>query len=152
MNPTKKTIEDYVLAGLLAEDKETFLKRLSTICRNHHDELLHNLCEGFVTDAMITDEKAALTAIAEKNKSWVITKIIQVNVCEQGRSIELRYAYEQKEARFVATEKDAERFLEGYSVSSKEEADDEHQIEVHRQGTSYDRFPINQPWLTCEYI
>lgn len=149
---TKKTIEDYVLAGLLAEDKETFLRRLSIICREHHDELLHNLCEGFVTNAMITDEKAALAAIAEKNQSWIITKITRVDVCEQGRSVQLRYAYEQKEARFVATEKDAERFRQGYSVSSKEEADGEHQIEVHRQGTSYDNFPINQDWLTCEYI
>lgn len=149
---SKKTIEDYVLAGLLAEDKETFLRRLSTICRQHHDELLKNLCEGFITDVMITDENAALTAIAEKNQSWIITKITRVNVCEQGRSVQLRYAYEQKEPRFVATEKDAERFRQGYSVSSKEEADDEHQIEVHRQGTSYDNFPIDQPWLTCEYI
>ncbi|MBQ3897668.1 MAG: hypothetical protein II742_04135 [Clostridia bacterium] len=148
---TKKTIEDYVLAGLLAEDKETFLNRLSVICRQHHDELLHNLCEGFVTNATITDEKAAIQAIAEKNSSWVIKKITSLSVCEQGRSVEIRYAYEQKEARFVA-EKDAERFRQGYSVSTKEEADDEHPIEVHRQGTSYDRFPIEQPWLTCEYI
>lgn len=149
---TKKTIEDYVLAGLLAEDKETFLKRLSTICRNHHDELLHNLCEGFVTNATITDEKAAIQAIAEKNSSWVIKKIISLSVCEQGRSVEIRYAYEDKKGRFVATEEQAERFRQGYSVSSKEEADDEHPIEVHRQGTSYDRFSINQDWLTCEYI
>jgi hypothetical protein len=149
---TKKTIEDYVLAGLLAEDKETFLHRLSTICRQHHDELLKNLCEGFAIDATINDMNTALAAIAEKNSSWVITKITKMSICEQGRSIEISYSYEDKKARFVANEEQAERFRQGYSVSSKEEADEEHPIEVHRQGTSYDRFSINQPWLTCEYI
>lgn len=152
MNTTKKTIEDYVLAGLLTEDKETFLHRLSVICRNHHDELLHNLCEGFVTDVMISDEKAAIAAIAEKNSSWVIIKITRVNVINQGRSVELYYTYEHKETRYVATEKDAERFRQGYSISSKEEADDVYHIAVHRCGTSRDNFSVNQPWLNCEYI
>lgn len=146
-------INQLVLRGLLAEDQELFLNRLSVIIERGRDEVLKQLADGIITDATINDEKAALEYLNERRKSngWTITEITGMSLGNDPDRVSIQYKYANS-PKWFSTQEKADRYSRGYSEDGVKEMDEEHQFKGVYISTSSDNVSISEKWLDVEVL
>lgn len=144
-------INQLVLRGLLAEDSDLFLQRLDVLLSRSNSSFLNQLAEGVILSVKVADNDAAIKNIQELNKcnKWKITEITQLDIMEDGR-VRVSYKY-LGSTRWFATEEQAERFSQGYSVSGSEKQDDEHPFMGRYASNSSDTVDIKD-WMEVEML
>lgn len=158
MCTTKKNINvskinQLVLRGLIAEDQELFLNRLSIIIDRSSRELLEQLADGIIISAHVTDEDAAKAWIMKQNKSnnWTITEILSVEPISDPDCVRINYRY-TRSSKWFTTEEKADRYSRGYSEDGVSQMDEEHQYEGKYSSTSSDTCRIDKEWLEIEKL
>lgn len=146
-------INQLVLRGLLAEDQELFLNRLSVIIERGRDEVLKQLADGIITDATINDEKAALEYLNERRKSngWTITEITGMSLGSDPDLVSIQYKYANS-PKWFSTQEKADRYSRGYSEEGVKEMDEEHQFKGVYTSSSSDNVSISEKWLDVEVL
>lgn len=144
-------INQLVLRGLLAEDQELFLQRLDVILSRNNSSLLEQLAEGVIINAKVVNNEAAISYIQERNRcnGWEITEVTRLEVTADNR-ICVYYNYLGR-TRWFTTQKDAERFAQGYSVSGIENQDEEHPFMGRYSSGSSDTIDV-QDWMEIEKL
>ena len=150
-NNFSSKINQLVLRGLLAENQDLFLQRLDVILSRNDSSLLEQLAEGIILSVKVTDNEAAIKYIQERNKcnDWEITEITRLEATADNR-VCVYYNYFGR-TRWFATQKDADRWSLGYSVSGVEKQDEEHQFMSRYSSSSSDTVDI-QDWMEIEYL
>jgi len=150
-NNFSSKINQLVLRGLLAEDQELFLQRLDVILSRNNSSLLEQLADGVILNVKISDNETAIKYIQERNKcnNWEITEITRLEVTADNH-ICVYYNYLGK-IRWFATQEQVDRFAQGYSVSSVEKQDDEHQFIGRYSSSSSDTVDIKD-WMEVEML
>lgn len=150
-NNFSSKINQLVLRGLIAEDQELFLQRLDVILSRNNSSLLGQLAEGVILNVKVIDNEAAIKYIQERNKSndWEITEITRLEATADNR-VCVYYNYLGR-IRWFATQKDADRWSQGYSVSGVEKQDEEHQFIGRYSSNSSDTMDI-QDWMEVEML
>lgn len=146
-------INQLVLRGLLAEDQELFLNRLSVIIDRGRDEVLKQLADGIVTDATINDEKAALEYLTNRNSrnGWTILEITGVSLVNDPDRVSVQYKYANA-PKWFSTQEKADRYSRGYSEDGVKEMDEEHQFKGVYTSSSSDSVSISEKWLDVEVL
>ena len=146
-------INQLVLRGLLAEDQELFLNRLSVIIERGRDEVLKQLADGIVTDATINDEKAALEYLTNRNSrnGWTILGITGVSLVNDPDRVSVQYKYANP-PKWFSTQEKADRYSRGYSEDGVKEMDEEHQFKGVYTSSSSDSVSISEKWLDVEVL
>lgn len=146
-------INQLVLRGLLAEDQELFLNRLSVVIERGCDEVLKQLADGIVTDATINDEKAALEYLTNRNSrnGWTILEITGISLGNDPERVSVQYKYANAPKWFPTQEK-ADRYSRGYSEDGVKEMDEEHQFKGVYTSSSSDSVSISEKWLDVEVL
>lgn len=146
-------INQLVLRGLLAEDQELFLNRLSIIIERGRDEVLKQLADGIVTDATINDEKAALEYLNEhrKGNGWTITEITGLSLGSDPDRVSVQYKYANA-PKWFSTQEKADRYSRGYSEDGVKEMDEEHQFKGVYTSSNSDNVSISEKWLDVEVL
>ena len=150
-NNFSSKINQLVLRGLIAEDQELFLQRLDVILSRNNSSLLSQLAEGVILNVKVADNEAAIKYIQERNKcnDWEITEITRLEATADNR-ICVYYNYLGR-TRWFTTQKDADRWSQGYSVSGVEKQDEEHQFMGRYSSNSSDTVDI-QNWMEVEML
>lgn len=150
-NNFSSKINQLVLRGLLAENQDLFLQRLDVILSRNDSSLLGQLAEGVILNAKVADNEAAIKYIQERNKgnNWEITEITRLEVTADNR-VCVYYNYLGR-TRWFATQDDADRWTQGYSVSNVEKQDEEHQFMARYPSNSSDTVDI-QDWMIVEML
>ena len=150
-NNFSSKINQLVLRGLLAEDQELFLQRLDVILSRNNSSLLGQLAEGVILNVKVSDNEAAIKYIQERNKcnDWEITEITRLEATADNR-VCVYYNYLGR-TRWFATQEQADRFAQGYSVSGVEKQDEEHQFMGRYSSYSSDTVDI-QDWMEVEML
>lgn len=146
-------INQLVLRGLLAEDQELFLNRLSIIIERGRDEVLKQLADGIVIDATINDEKAALEYLTEHHKGSGLTVlgITGVSLVNDPDRVSVQYKYSSS-TKWFSTQEKADRYSRGYSEDGVKEMDEEHQFKGVYTSSSSDSVSISEKWLDVEVL
>ena len=145
-------INQLVLRGLLAEDQELFLNRLSFIIESGRDEILKQLADGVVVGVSIKDETAAINWLNDryKNNGWTIDSVSVVPA--GGQDVRIEYKYTGK-TKWFASQEDADRYSRGYSPSdSSNEMDEKHQFQGTYHSSSSDCIRGDKDWLEVEML
>ena len=150
-NNFSSKINQLVLRGLLAENQDLFLQRLDVIISRNDSSLLGQLAEGVILSVKVVDNEAAIKYVQERNKcnDWEITEITRLEVTADNR-ICVYYNYFSR-TRWFTTQKDADRWSQGYSVSGIEKQDEEHQFMGRYSSSSSDTVDI-QDWMEVEML
>lgn len=150
-NNFSSKINQLVLRGLLAENQELFLQRLDVILSRNNSTILGQLAEGVILNVKVIDNEVAIKYIQERNKSndWEITEITRLEATADNR-VCVYYNYLGR-IRWFATQKDADRWSQGYSVSGVEKQDEEHQFMGRYSSNSSDTMDI-QDWMEVEML
>jgi formate dehydrogenase assembly factor FdhD len=150
-NNFSSKINQLVLRGLLTEDQELFLQRLDVILSRNDETLLEQLAEGVILNVKVVDNEAAIKYVQERNKcnNWEITEITRLEVTADNR-VRVYYNYLGK-TRWFATQEQADRFAQGYSVSGSENQDEEHQFMGRYSSSSSDIVDIKD-WMEVEML
>ena len=146
-------INQLVLRGLLAENQELFLNRLSVIIDRGRDEVLKQLADGIVVDATINDENAALEYLTNRNSrnGWTVTEITNLNFGADPDRVTIQYRYTGA-TKWFTTQENADRYSRGYSEDGVKEMDENHQFKGTYSSTSSDSVSISEKWLTVEML
>lgn len=152
-NVSISKINQLVIRGLIAEDQELFLNRLSLILERSSRELLEQLADGIIINARVTDMEAAKAWITERNKSnnLIITEIISVEPTSDTNSVRINYRY-TRPSKWFATQDKADRYSRGYSEDGVAQMDEEHQYEGKYSSTSSESCCIDKEWLEIEKL
>lgn len=145
-------INQLVLRGLLAEDQELFLNRLSFIIESDRDEILKQLADGVVVGVSIKDETAAINWLNDryKNNGWTINSVSVVPA--GGQDVRIEYKYTGK-TKWFASQEDADRYSRGYSPNdSSNEMDEKHQFQGTYHSSSSDCIRGDKDWLEVEML
>lgn len=150
-NNFSSKINQLVLRGLLAEDQELFLQRLDVILSRNGATLLEQLAEGVILNVKVVDNEAAIKYVQERNKcnNWEITEITRLEVTADNH-VCVYYNYLGR-TRWFATQEQADRFAQGYSVSGSESQDEEHQFMGRYSSNSSDTVDIKD-WMEVEML
>lgn len=150
-NNFSSKINQLVLRGLLAENQELFLQRFDVILSRNNSTILGQLAEGVILNVKVIDNEAAIKYIQERNKSndWEITEITRLEATADNR-VCVYYNYLGR-IRWFATQKDADRWSQGYSVSGVEKQDEKHQFIGRYSSNSSDTMDI-QDWMEVEML
>jgi hypothetical protein len=146
-------INQLVLRGLLAEDQELFLNRLSVIIERGCDEVLKQLADGVVIDATINDGKAALEYLTNCNSrnGWTILEITGISLTNDPDRVSIKYKYSSG-VKWFSTQEKADRYSRGYSEDGVKEMNEEHQFKGMYTSSSSDSVSISEKWLTVEIL
>lgn len=146
-------INQLVLRGLIAEDQDLFLNRLSLIIDRSNREMLEQLAEGIIISVRITDMEAAKTWIAGQNRgnNWTTTDITSVEPTSDPNFVRINYKYTRPSKWFTTKEK-ADRYSRGYSEDGVTEMDEQHQYEGSYCSTSSDTCGVDKEWLEIEKL
>lgn len=145
-------INQLVLRGLLAEDQELFLNRLSFIIESGRDEILKQLADGVVVGVSIKDETAAINWLNDryKNNGWTIDSVSVVPA--GGQDVRIEYKYTGK-TKWFTTQEDADRYSRGYSPNdSSNEMNEKHQFQGTYHSSSSDCIRGDKDWLEVEML
>lgn len=150
-NNFSSKINQLVLRGLLAENQDLFFQRLDVILSRNDSSLLGQLADGVILSAKVVDNEAAINYIQERNKcnDWEITEITRLEATANNR-ICVYYNYLGR-TRWFTTQKDADRWSQGYSVSGVENQDEEHQFMGRYSSGSSDTMDV-QDWMEVEML
>lgn len=150
-NNFSSKINQLVLRGLLAENQDLFLQRLDVILSRNDSSLLGQLAEGVILNVKVADNEAAIKYIQERNKcnDWEIAEITKLEPTVDNR-VCVYYKYLGR-TRWFATQKDADRWSQGYSVSGVDNQDEEHQFMGRYSSNSSDTVDIKD-WMEVEML
>ena len=150
-NNFSSKINQLVLRGLLAENQDLFLQRLDVILSRNGSSLLEQLAEGVILKVYVADNEAAIKYIQERNKcnDWEITEITRLEVTADNR-VCVYYNYFGR-IRWFSTQKDADRWSQGYSVSGIENQDEEHPFMGRYSSSSSDTIDVKD-WMEVEML
>ena len=131
-------INKYVIAGMMSDDKETFMNRLSAIL---HPAQLQQLVNGIPTDVKITNEEGIINEIKKKIDSSASLETfygLKLRLHDDGTfSVDARY--ELSYTKYFVSEQDAKYYEKNGSVYQRDYAtskDDAHPYPGIYHGTS----------------
>lgn len=115
-----KKMTSYIVAGVKADNEETFMKRVGELLERKG--LLELLTDGVPVDARIVNSELVMKRIMQSNKSALNIQIDKLRFDEFR--VEVTFNYDKK-VYYSSEEKAAEHSYNDYSSS----ADEKHKIE-----------------------
>ena len=146
-------INQLVIRGLMAEDQEMFINRLSVIIARGREDVLKQLAEGIIVSIKIVDEEAAKNWAKKRYGSGsdeYIINTISVEPSSDGLCAYIRYAYTR--TKWFATQEKADRFSRGYSEEGTKEMDETHQFKGVYDSSTSDTTSWDKDWLETEIL
>lgn len=143
-------VNQLVLRGLLDENKDLFINRLSTIMSFKGMDIIELLAEGLIVDCWITDEDEAIKALTALNRdrNWSFSNLTIEPY--EGCKVKVKYTYHS--TKYFATQSSAEKYSKGYSESGVTKKDEEHPFEGIYTSTSSDTFDSDKSWIEVEIL